>query len=92
MKIILFKVWTNYTESDQIFPHSASLLEQLVMKSMTHITLHNEALTVYHWVCICESIRESAETRSTDCYLLAQCSSSRNILCDGNRSKYFKNF
>jgi len=54
MKIILFKLWTNYTERDQrtIFPQWEFIW-----------TTHFKVCTLYvhHRVCIGESIREIAE-------------------------------
>jgi len=63
MKIILFKLWSNYTESDQrtIFPHSASLSGQLVMKSMTH-TAQRRSYCMYISVSAFVKALERAET------------------------------
>jgi len=65
MKIILFKLWSNYTESNQrtIFPHSDFYLDNSLWNQWR--TLHcTKKLLLYahHRACIGESIRESALT------------------------------
>jgi len=50
-------------------------------------TLH---CTTKHFGCIGEIIRESALDQQTVIFLFN--AHHGNILCDGNRSKYFKNF
>jgi len=72
-----------YTESDlrTIFPHSASLSGTLMIKSITHMHCTTKlSLYVHHRVSTGESIRESAETTSTNCHLLAQCSSWQHFM------------